>query len=536
MKHNLLSITVLLLLLTNITIVATAQNTPSVVKKSLDSIVAIEVENTSEKTISKGIGFFVTPNQVVTHLSILKDWTPTSNDVEIYVMLVGKKTKHKVQEVVRNNSSNLALLNVPIPNIKPLSISNKVKHAGSVYSISDPSKPKLVKGIVKGNSKYKDYIRVSNPISEKNLGSPLLNSKGEVIGVSILLSELNRKFIYDDGKISISFENKGSIVSLNSTEVSGITITESKIKIGDSAFAVSSNVLNNLLEKPNSVLVNSPRMKDNTDQRKSDLNRIEKAFDVNAYGRLTIDTEFGDIDVQTDALDIAKVIVTKESKNELGVLQKALDDFMVTFNKKGADLTIKGEFGRGRNYWQRTLNAVNIHFQVTVPQQYDIDLNTPSGDISVDGVSGKLQARSSAGDVSVKNATGTINVQTSAGDLQLNTVKGPIIGKSSAGDIRLTNCQGRVNIQTSAGDIRANMPTQLIHEWSLQTSAGDIVFTLPRNLAAEVDAQTSAGDISIDYQVRGSLINRKRVHGNINGGGNLLKLRTTAGDIRLKNR
>lgn len=271
-------------------------------------------------------------------------------------------------------------------------------------------------------------------------------------------------------------------------------------------------------------------------QRRDTSNRIEKAFDVNSGGTLTIDTVFGNIDVQTAAFDIAKVVVTKESKNGLGVLQGVLEDFEVTFNKKGSDLTIKGEFGRGRNYWLRELNTVKIHFQVTVPRQYHTDLNTPSGDISVDGINGKLQARTSAGDVSVKNATGTINVQTSAGDIKLSTVKGPIISKSSAGDIRLTNCQGRVDVQTSAGDIRADMPTQLLHEWSLQTSAGDIVFTLPQNLAAVVDAQTSAGDISIDYQVRGSLNKRKRVRGNINGGGKLLKLKTTAGDIRLKSR
>ena len=462
--------------------------------------------------------------------------------------MVGKKVRYNVEEVVvPNNSSNLALLNVPIPNIKPLSISNKVKHTGSVYTISDPSKPELVKGTVKGNSKDKDYIRVSNPISEKNLGSPLLNSRGEVIGISMFLTELKGDFLYDDGEVFISIEIGDSIkkhIRTKSTniksEVKSITTGEnSNIVIGSdkshfdvdgSSFAVSSNVLKQLIANPKGDLRKFPP------QRRDTPNRIEKAFDVNSGGTLTIDTEFGDIDVQTDAFDIAQVIVTKESKNGLGVLQGVLEDFEVTFNKKGSDLTIKGEFGRGRNYWLRELNTVKIHFQVTVPRQYHTDLNTPSDDISVDGINGKLRARTSAGDVSVKNATGTINVKTSAGDIKLSTVKGPIISKSSAGDIRLTNCQGRVDIQTSAGDIRADMPTQLLHEWSLQTSAGDIVFTLPQNLAAEVDAQTSAGDISIDYQVHGSLIKRKRVRGNINGGGKLLKLKTTAEDIRLKDR
>ena len=240
--------------------------------------------------------------------------------------------------------------------------------------------------------------------------------------------------------------------------------------------------------------------------------------------------------MQTAAQDIVKVIVTKESRNGLDVSQEALDDFKVTFDHKDSDLSIKGEFERGRNHWRMQLNNLKIRFQVTVPQQYNVDLNTPSGDISIDGITGKLQARTSAGDVSVKNVVGTVNAQTSAGDLRLDKVKGPILGRSSAGDITLANCQGKVEARTSAGDIRAETSTQPQHEWNLRTSAGDIVFTLTSNLAAEIDAQTSAGSISTDFQVRGTVIKKKRLSGTIKGGGKLLKLRTSAGDIRLKSR
>ncbi len=537
MKHILLIITVLLLLLTNITIIASAQNTPSVVKKSIYSIVAIDIDDSQGKTVSRGMGFFVSQNQVVTHLSNLKDFTPLPEGVKVYIKLVGRRTRYLVDGIsIPNKTNNLVLLDVSIPGAKPLPISNNTKHTGIVYSVNNSSKLMLVKGTVKGNSKDGKYIRVSNEISRKNIGGPLLNSKGEVIGISILLSELNSKFIYDDGKISISFENGGSIVSLNSTKVGGITITESKIKIGDSAFAISSNVLKNLLEKPNSVLVNSPRLKNNTDQRKSDSNRIEKTFDVNAGGTLTIDTEIGNIDVQSAAHDIAKVIMIKEAKNRSDVSQKALDDFKVTFDKKGSDLTIKGEFEHRRNYWRKQLNNLKIRFHVTVPRQYDVDLNTPTGDLSITGVTGKVQAESSAGDVTVKNVVGTVNMQTAAGDLRLDKVKGPITGRTSAGNINLAHCQGKVEVKTSAGNIHAVTSLQPQYEWNLQSSAGNIVLVLPSNLAAEIDAQTSAGNISTDFLVQGTEIRKERIRGIIKEGGKLLKLRTYAGNIRLKSR
>ena len=539
MKRILLSITVLLFSLSSITITASAQYTPSTVKKALNSIVAIEIDDAKGKTISRGLGFFVSRNQVITHLSNLKGFILTPKDAKIYVKLVGKRTRYFVSGVsAPNKTDNLALLNVSIPGVKPLSIS-KVQHNGTVYTISDPSKPELVKGTVKGNSKNGNYIRVSNQISQKNRGGPLLNSKGEVVGISMLLSELSSKFVYDDGNVFISIEKGGSNMSINVTKSNSTIVVSnknSKINIDDSSFAVSSNILKKLLANSNSDSVNSHRLKDITDQRRLDSNRIEKTFDVNSGGRLTIDTQIGNIDVQTAAQDIVKVIVTKESRNGLDVSQEALDDFKVTFDHKDSDLSIKGEFERGRNHWRMQLNNLKIRFQVTVPQQYNVDLNTPSGDISIDGITGKLQARTSAGDVSVKNVVGTVNAQTSAGDLRLDKVKGPILGRSSAGDITLANCQGKVEARTSAGDIRAETSTQPQHEWNLRTSAGDIVFTLISNLAAEIDAQTSAGSISTDFQVRGTVIKKKRLSGTIKGGGKLLKLRTSAGDIRLKSR
>ncbi|MDE0483775.1 MAG: DUF4097 family beta strand repeat-containing protein [Candidatus Poribacteria bacterium] len=505
-------------------ITASAQYTPSAVKDALNSIVAIEIDDIQGKTISRGLGFFVSKNQVATHFSNLKDFTPVPKGAEIYVKLVEKRTRYFVGSIsVRNKTDHLAFLNVPIPGVKPLSVSNKVQHSETVYSISDPSKPKLIKGTVKGNSKDGKYIRVSNQISQKNRGGPLLNSKGEVIGVSMLLTGLNSKFIYDDGNVSIS---TGKNISDGS----------SKINIGGSAFAVSSNVLKRLLTESNSDLVNSRRLKTITDQRRSSSNRIARTFDVNSGGLLTIDSEIGNIDVQTVARDKVNVIVTKESRKRLDVYQEVLDDFKVTFDQKGSDLSIKGEFERGRDHWRRQLSDLKFSFKVTVPRQYDVDLDTPSGNISVDGVTGKSNAKTSAGNINVNNIVGPVEVYTSAGNLRFGKVKGSILGRSSAGNITLSNCQGSVDTKTSSGNIIADIATQPQYEWNLQTSSGNIVCVLISNLAAEIDAQTSIGFISTDFLAKGTEFRQKRLRGTVKGGGRLLRFRTSVGNIILKSR
>jgi len=95
-------------------------------------------------------------------------------------------------------------------------------------------------------------------------------------------------------------------------------------------------------------------------------------------------------------------------------------------------------------------------------------------------------------------------------------------------------------VQSSVGNIHAEVPTRPLHPWTLQTSGlGKIDVTLSPKAAVNIDAETQ-GSISsdidfqdIDFQVKGPLTEH-RLKGTINGGGPLLKLRTSLGEIRLK--
>ena len=265
-------------------------------------------------------------------------------------------------------------------------------------------------------------------------------------------------------------------------------------------------------------------------------NRIEKTYNVNPGGRLTVNLDIGTVDVQTAAQDKVAVIVTKKAKGQLDrQVQEALADFKVTFDSSHSGVSIRGKFQRGRNYWRywkRQLNQLDLRFLVTVPRRYNVDLNTQSGDISTDDLIGEVQAQTSAGNIYIDDVIGTVQTQISGGTLRFNGVKGPISGRSTAGEITLANCQGMVDIKTSVGNIEAELTTQPQHQWTLQTSVGDITGTLNSNIAVEIDARTSIGSLSTDFAVQGNVTSSK-LRGTINEDGPLLKMRTSIGDIRL---
>ena len=246
---------------------------------------------------------------------------------------------------------------------------------------------------------------------------------------------------------------------------------------------------------------------------------IEKTYNVNPDGRLTVNADIGRVDIQTHTQDSVEIVITKKAKRQSDRrVQKALADFKVTFDATRSGVSIRGAFQRGKNYWRWhplfKLDHLDIRFLVTVPRRYNVDLNTQSGNISTDGLTGAVQA------------------QTAAGNMRFNGIKGPISGRSNAGNITLANCQGTVDIKTYVGNIQAEVPTQPQHQWTLQTSIGNIRGRLNSNIAVEIDARTSIGNLSTDFMVRGN-VTRSRLLGTINGGGPLLKFRTSIGNIRL---
>ena len=319
---------------------------------------------------------------------------------------------------------------------------------------------------------------------------------------------------------------------------------------------------------------NAQPLPDFTSAEELILEKIERRYDVKSGGNLTVLSEFGAIEIQTAAQEKVEVVVTKESKSKsVEAVKEILADFELAFEHEGSDVHIRGSFKQGRKHWQKQLNGLKINFLITVPQQYNIDLNTTSGGISVADLTGDARVRTSGGSLSLRsitgevwghtsggsveavNVTGDVQVRTSGGNIRLGAIQGFISGRTSGGSIKVVDCNGgadvrtsggsiwlggiskNVNARTSGGSIQAVMKTQPLSECSLRTSGGGITLTLIPDIAVDLEAKTSGGHVSTDFEVESTIqgkVPKNRLSGRINGGGPLLKLRTSGGSIRLQ--
>lgn len=322
------------------------------------------------------------------------------------------------------------------------------------------------------------------------------------------------------------------------------------------------------------------------------LEKVEKTYNVTPGGRLTLLSEFGAVEIQTAEQDEVAIVVTKASKYRLlKAAEKMIADFELGFEHEGSDVRIEGAFKRGRKHWQKKLSRLNVHFLVRVPHRYNIDVETSGGSVSVADLEGDVRAKTSGGTLHFGNITGSVSgrtsggsielascdsavelktsgghikavdvggdvqAETSGGNLHFSAIAGAIHGKTSGGNIQVEHCEGEADVHTSGGNIKlqrvngsvkartsggsihAAMFVQPQSECNLRTSGGNITVALIPDIAVAVEAETSGGRVATDFAVESTVqgkVPKNKVKGNINGGGPLLKLRTSGGNIHLQ--
>ncbi len=180
------------------------------------------------------------------------------------------------------------------------------------------------------------------------------------------------------------------------------------------------------------------------------------------------------------------------------------------------------------------------------------ELDTAGGNITVAQAGSFVSVRTGGGQIDFGEVRGSVHAQTGGGGIRVMYVSGPMELESSSGSICLTRVAGALQAATSGGTITAwinpDSPAvggnvHLAGASQLSSGNGDIILFLPRNLAANIDAMVMNGgeghieaDPALHLTVQVSANGSGQVHamGVLNGGGAPLKLRTTAGKIRLK--
>ncbi len=249
---------------------------------------------------------------------------------------------------------------------------------------------------------------------------------------------------------------------------------------------------------------------------------INKEFDVSKGGALVMEKVRGDVTIKTWTKN--KVIIRETRKMDVYTEEeaKAVLKDLSTFYKKEGNRIVVGTDEKYRNYMQSK-------FEITLPDEFNVDIGTSGGDISVSELKGEVKLKTSGGDIELLQIDGEVNASTSGGDITIEKNTRMVNVRTSGGDIDIVDVEGKVDAKTSGGDIMIKNNRALVNA---ATSGGDIVLV---NIGAEVSARTSGGDISVDG-TKGSLeVSTSGGDISLKNIGDVIEARTSGGDIDANN-
>jgi DUF4097 and DUF4098 domain-containing protein YvlB len=209
----------------------------------------------------------------------------------------------------------------------------------------------------------------------------------------------------------------------------------------------------------------------------------------------------------------------------------------------GGDLNV--QTGGGKLYLGSVKGLINASTGggevVLLSSQQGAVLESGAGDIQVKQCGGELKVSTGGGNIDVGDVGGPAQIETGGGSIRLGSARGLVRAETGSGRIELNGVPA-VRAETGAGAILARfLVLSGEHADSLlETSAGDIVVYLPANLNITVRAAIEIANghrihsefaeipVKVDSSDWPQTITAEGI---LNGGGPVLRVRTTTGDI-----
>lgn len=233
---------------------------------------------------------------------------------------------------------------------------------------------------------------------------------------------------------------------------------------------------------------------------------------------LRLTTDFGPVNIvqlEAGAAPVVRYNVHIETDARGPAAQQLLDSYSLKTKSTATGVEITGMLppqaarSADAQFW--------VQFEVAVPREYSVEVNTDAGDISTGDIGGTASLHTQGGNIKTgrigssgtRGATwgrATAKLETEGGHIQVLDVAGDLTAFTGGGHINVGNIAGDASLRTGGGHIRAG---QVGGRAELETVGGNITVA---HAGSFVSVKTGGGQIDFG-EVRGS------VHAQTGGGG-----------------
>ena len=172
-----------------------------------------------------------------------------------------------------------------------------------------------------------------------------------------------------------------------------------------------------------------------------------------------------------------------------------------------------------------------------------VKAETGGGNITAERCSSSVRAVSGGGNIEIGATGGEVEMRTGGGRIKLGSAGGMVHAETGSGRIELGRMSGGVKAETGAGGIIAEIAAGSFAESELDSPSGDVIVYLSPQLAAEIRANIEAAS---GHTIRSEFSEIKVTtegdwgpktvwaEGRLNGGGPVLKVSTSSGNIEFR--
>jgi len=277
---------------------------------------------------------------------------------------------------------------------------------------------------------------------------------------------------------------------------------------------------------------------------------LRKKFGVSPGGKLVVEADRGSIEVTAKGEETVDIQVFREvTRASAAKAEEVFAAHEITFEQEGSQVVVRAKYKKEWQGWRVWGPNLQVRYQIAVPKQFNLDLKTAGGSITLPDLTGDARARTAGGSIKsgaidgqvwaataggnihVVGATKSIEVDTAGGSIQVGHAGGSVTAETSGGSITITKAREQIRAKTAGGGIRIEEAgagvkadtaggsiaiNKAVGKVAARTAAGGIEIG---EAAAAVDATTSGG--SVNVTLIGPLADDCR-------------LETVAGDVTLK--
>ena len=208
---------------------------------------------------------------------------------------------------------------------------------------------------------------------------------------------------------------------------------------------------------------------------------------LGAARTLRISTDAGSVRIRGAAQPNITYVLKKRVYNCVSDsdAQRYLNQFRITASQQADTAILRGqcEFCGNRKHG-------SMDFDIVVPKDSAlINIETEGGDISVNGIAGRLEAETGGGNIQADDIGGLIRATSGGGNLDLGKVGGDLRLETGGGSVRVSSAKGRIDAESGGGNIQIDFGQAMV----LQTGGGSINVS---TCNGDLKASTGGGNIT----------------------------------------